>query len=153
MTGPVAIIEKGCRSALACSCDKCGCKLNLDERLPTPWALVDMDARSLGLRAITRCDYLFVAEEGSGCWVVPIELTRGRNKKAAEVQKQLQRGADLADSHLRQSTEVKLRPVLAARGIKKGERKPMKKVRITFRGQSKPIKPISCGDSLSRALK
>jgi len=155
MSDCVKVIENRCRIALARTCNKDGCKLLLDEKLPVPWALVDMDADSLGLQHDKpRCDYLFVADGVGGyCCVAPIELTRGRTKKAEQVKQQLQSGADLAARQLPESIMTRLIPVVAGR-LAKTEREKIRKrkIAITFRGESEIPRIRRCGIPLSKAL-
>ena len=101
----------------------------------------------------SRCDYLLVAGRRNDCWIIPIELTSGPNKKPSVVKKQLDAGAELANRHLHQSTKVKLLPVFANNGIRKSDRDRMKKVKVKFRGRTEFLRLLSCGDPLSNALK
>ena len=160
MNTAVAAIRQQCGSALSRSCSQKGCKLRLHVGLPRYKVLVDMDASSLSLDANNpRCDYLFVAGEAHNrgtppsCWVVPIELTSGDNKKARQVKDQLQAGADFAHNKLPKLNEANLRPVFVASGFKKFEINEIKKMKIKFRNQSEIPRLLSCGDFLSRALK
>lgn len=152
ITPPVYAVRQGCRSALSSRCRKDRCSVVLNGQLPTPWALVDMDAPSLGFQNTTHCDYLFVAGSSSHCWVVPIELTSGRNKPLLKAIEQLQTGADLADRHLHSSVKAILRPVFATKVFRTAEKIQTRKM-VKFRGQSEAPEVISCGDALSAALK
>lgn len=148
---PVRSIEQRCRSALS---DKCGdkkCDVVLDGKLPTPWALVNMDKTSLKTQNVTRCDYLFIAGTDNRCWVVPIELTSGRNKKSSKMAEQLQAGANFAHRHLHDSIKAIFRPVFVTKGLRKAEQLQARKL-VKFRGQSEAPEVISCGDPLSKAL-
>lgn len=152
MTDPVAAIKEQFHSAMATTCKKDKCKVKLDQALPSPRALVDMDKPDLGLNANSpRCDYLFVAGTSNCCWVVPIEMTSGNNKDAKTAKAQLQAGADWASHKLPSSIKAKLLPVLAIRGSRKAQRLPMKQVRVSFRNQSSLLKLIRCGEDLSKA--
>lgn len=160
MNTAVAVIRQQCRAAATRSCSQKGCKLILDVNLPRYSVLINMDKGSLNLNADSpRCDYLFVAGEGHSketppsCWIVPIELTSGDNKKARQVRGQLQAGADFADSKLPKLSEAKLRPVFAAKGFKKFELNEIKKIKIKFRKELEIPRLLSCGELLSRALK
>lgn len=102
-----------------------------------------------------RCDYLFVGEDEDNDWVVTLELKSGRFK-AADAARQLQGGADLADSWLPWNSSFRFVPVLAhGRTVPKEEQKALRRHsnRVRLRGKMKQIELIRCGTSLAAATR
>ena len=115
--------------------------------------MIDLDCEPLGLSRQTRCDYLFVAEDGDDiAWVVPMELKGGR-LNANHVTTQLQAGADLADGWLSDTTSFRLVPVLAhAKPIHRQGRENFRRTTVCLRGRRRRIVRIRCGAALRTAL-
>lgn len=123
--------------------------------LPKLRLIIDFDKPGLPLAGNElRCDYLVIAEDQRGIgWVAPLELKRGQ-LHAHRVFKQLQAGARAAEQLVGLDEAVKFRPVAASGRVSKHERTMLKKRQcmVSFHGRREPIRLISCGDPLSRAL-
>lgn len=122
---------------------------------PQPRVVVDFDrpgapARQDGLR----CDYLFIAEGGDGCFrVAPLELKKGR-LHAGEAVRQLRAGAETAERLVPSGEKAAFRPIAAAGGIPKAERNELKKPdnKVRFHGRKEEVRLMQCGAPLVRAL-
>ena len=139
-------------SCLVRSCGKQGCRVPLDGAA-TPRLVMDLDKPGSPLGgAAARCDYLILVDNDAGMdWVVPLELKRG--KAPGSVVRQLQAGADLAASLLPRDAKVKVRPVVAARGIHSAAKEVLKQELVRLRGRGEHAKLISCGSPLAIALR
>ena len=72
--------------------DKEGCSVSLDGA-PVTRLIVDLDEPGSPLgQNVTRCDYLFFADDSGADWVATLELTRGRFE-VGKFHSQLQAGA------------------------------------------------------------
>ena len=116
-----------------------------------------MDCEQLSIpRSQERCDYIFVGTHEGRKWIAAVELKRG-NIEVGEVQKQLQAGAEFAESRLSiQQTQLGFRPVAAYGGrLHKSQSAELKKKLNTVKfGQVRyQIKLIRCGSPLVNALK
>lgn len=139
-------------SCHATRCNKDGCRVSLNGA-PQERVIIDMDCEALQIPDDQkRCDYLFVGEESSTTWVVPIELKSG-GLRAGEVLEQLEEGVRMADMWLPQGTSFQLVPILAhGKGIHPHELKMLRSGKMQLRGQRKGIVIIRCGDPLTKAL-
>ena len=73
------------------------------------------NCESLVSKNETRCDFLFIGENKSRDWVVPLELKKGQ-PTVREIVPQLQAGALIADGIVPRNAIVKFRPVAAYGG-------------------------------------
>ena len=124
------------------------CPLN---NAPSPRLIIDFDKPSspLGERD-TRCDFLFIAEDGNNPgWVAPLEM-KGRLDVSRAVQ-QLQAGARAAEGLIPQNAEVNFRPIVVFKGIPKAERTALRN-KVRFREQTEALRLIKCGAPLTQAL-
>lgn len=129
--------------------------MNLDGA-PAPHVIIDFDKPGALLgESETRCDYLFIADGADDVpeWVVPMELSGGRNKKSGQTLAQLQAGAKVACKILPPNIIPKFQLVFVGSIGNSYLRKDIKKKKISFRGQSEITEAISCGDPLTKALK
>lgn len=154
MSGPVAAVANrvpGCCHAVRCDRDRCQVDL---KGAPSVRLLIDMDCDALKIpRQQKRCDYLFIGEEGTTTWIVPIELKSGR-LKASEVLDQLKGGVGAVEPLLPQGILFQLVPVLAHRKpIHRIERNKLRSGEIQLRGQPKQIEFIKCGEALKQKLR
>lgn len=139
---------------LAKRCKKEGCSVPL-KNAPEPSILIDMDSPQAPVgQNKSRCDYIFIGGSSS-VLLVPLELKRGK-PNASETVRQLQAGADIADSQIIPRREpVRFLPVVVHGG---SLRRPeliqfrAKPNRIRFRGKWTNIKLARCGTPLIEAL-
>lgn len=90
------------------------------------------------------CDFILFWERQPGLlWLATIEL-KGRSFNARNVGKQLQNGADVAETLLG-GKAAKFAPVLVHRAIKTIELRELRKVRIGFRGTRQLIQSKNSG--------
>ena len=102
--------------AVDCRIDRDDCSLDIADT-PLPQVVVNMDNDELDVpRDRPHSDYLFVVEDGTREWVIPIELKSGGFKNEHTVN-QLQGGANLADRLLPENGGFRLAAVIAYRGI------------------------------------
>ncbi len=134
---------------------KQGCKV-LKRDAPKCPVIVDFDRN--GCREDPNepmCDYLFVADGAGGeGWVVPLELKKG-SVDAGKVVKQLQAGSRFAEQHIDQAYRVNFRPILAYGGIRKWQRKKLKKRAnfVRFHGEARAVGLMKCNTQLACALR
>lgn len=156
MSGLVAAVSERIHGDChAVRCSKDGCDVSLQDASPTR-VVIDLDCGELQFAPRRkRCDYLFVGEDEDNDWVVTLELKSGRFK-AADAARQLQGGADLADSWLPWNSSFRFVPVLAhGRTVPKEEQKALRRHsnRVRLRGKMKQIELIRCGTSLATATR
>jgi hypothetical protein len=134
-------------------CDKDGCRVSL-KGIGKTRVLVDMDCRGLPIpKRRKRCDYLLLADEPCQTWIVPIELKSG-GLKATDVVKQLQGGADTADTWLPKGISFELTPILAhGKSVHRQDLRILRTRKIQLRGKKKTTALIRCGDPLTKALR
>ncbi len=137
-----------CQS-LAKEIDKNGCSVGLDSA-PSPFLVVDLDHPAAPIKANSvKCDYLFVAQQGTtGLFVVPLELKSSR-LNANKVSKQLQGGAKAAENLCKNWSALRFIPV-AAQGRKTHRKQfqDLAKKRVVFRNIKHAIVVMDCGSSL-----
>ncbi len=155
MSGLVAAVSERIHGDChAAQCSKDGCDVSLQDAPPTR-VVIDLDCEELQFAPRRkRCDYLFVGEDDNNDWVVTMELKSGRFK-AADAARQLQGGADLADSRLPWNSSFRFVPVLAhGRTVPREEQKALRRPanRVGLRGQVRQIELMSCGASLSAVI-
>lgn len=156
MTGLVAAVRaKLDRRCLATGrLNKSGCGITMKDA-PQPRVVVDFDKPGAPARRDgPRCDYLFIAEGGDGCfWVAPLELKKGR-LHAGEIVSQLRAGAETAERLVPSGEKAAFRPIVAAGGIPKAERNELKKAdnKVRFHGRREEVRLMQCGAPLVRAL-
>ena len=115
--------------------------------------VVDFDCKALPAAAGKRCDYLFLAQQGTTTWVAPIEL-KGGAFSPGSVAEQLQAGADMANGWLPTMQRFRFVPVIAhGRGIPKARGKSLQKATVTFRKQTRRPQLIKCGAPLAPLLR
>lgn len=155
MSGLVATVSERIHGDChAVRCSKDGCDVSLQDAPPTR-VVIDLDCEELQFAPRRkRCDYLFVGEDEDNDWVVTMELKSGRFK-AADAARQLQGGADVADSWLPWNSSFRFVPVLAhGRTVPREEQKALRRRsnRVGLRGQVKQIELIRCGTSLTAVI-
>ena len=139
-----------------CHADKCedsGCSLSMSDA-PTPGALISLEHPAAPVAfGQSHCDFLFVGgHDEERPLVAPIELTTGK-KRVSVFLKQIRGGASVADRLLPPGVAFRFRPIAAhKRGLGRGRVAELRANRVSFRGQSMPIKPVDCGSSLAQAL-
>ena len=145
------LIPSKCHARKKCTKGKCNVPLR---DAPSPYLLVDMDCRALGIPADSgRCDFLFVGCEstrGAG-WVVPLELKSG-SPDATDIVKQLQAGAQFAQTCLAEAVdripaqhESTFLPVAVYGGkLHRAQSDKLRKSRILFHGKRYEIKLHRC---------
>lgn len=121
--------------------------------VPDDHVVVDLDCKALSAAAGKRCDYLFLAQQGTTTWVAPIELKSGAFGPQS-VAEQLQGGADMANGRLPTMQRFRFVPVIAhGRGIPKARIKSLQKVTVTFRKQTRRPQLMRCGARLAPLLR
>ena len=121
--------------------------------VPDDHVVVDFDCRALRATAGKRCDYLFLAQQGTTTWVVPIELKSGAFSPGS-VAEQLQGGADMANGWLPTMQGFQFVPVVAhGRGIPKARIKSLQEATVTFRTQTRRPQLIKCSAPLAPLLR
>ena len=121
--------------------------------VPNDHVVVDFDCKALPAAAGKRCDYLFLAQQGTTTWVAPIELKSGAFSLGS-VAEQLQGGADMANGWLPTMQCFRFVPVVAhGRGIQKARVKSLQKETVTFRTQTRRPQLIRCGAPLAPLLR
>ena len=136
--------------------DKEGCSVSLDGA-PVTRLIVDLDEPGSPLgQNVTRCDYLFFADDNSGTdWVAPLELKRGQFH-TVEFRKQLQAGAHAAEQLVPPNASVRFRPIAVfGGGLHKAEQRRLKQPsnRVRFHGRCEPLRLIRCGAKLTDELR
>jgi len=127
------------------------------QNAPLPHLLVDFDRPGSPLgRGKIRCDFLFVADGAVGKpgYVVPIEMTSGRNKAASKVKKQILAGANFAEQTIPKSMKAQCYPVLVGKLRKKQYRQQLrrKENQVRFHDQVATIQLVANGERLAKAL-
>ena len=135
MSGTVAAVANripGCCHTIHCNRDKCRVEL---KDAPSVRLLIDMDCGALEIpRQEKRCDFLFIGEEATTTWIVPIELKSGR-LRATDVLDQLEGGVRALDPYLPQGISFQLVPVLAhGKSIHPQDLKTLRSRKIQLRG-------------------
>ena len=121
--------------------------------VPDDDVVVDFDCRALRAAAGKRCDYLFLAQQGTMTWVAPIELKSGAFSLGS-VAEQLQGGADMANGWLPTMQRFRFVPVVAhGRGIPSARVKSLQKAAVTFRKQTRRPRLVRCGAPLAPLLR
>ena len=138
------------------NCSKEGCKTPM-RGLDDPHVLIDMDCEQLSIpEDQAHCDYIFVGIHGGNEWIAPMELKKG-NVSVGELRKQLQAGADFAESCFSpRRGQAAFRPIAAYGGkLHKSQSVELKKGlnRVKFGQIPYQIKLIRCGSPLVKALK
>lgn len=155
MSGLVdAVAGRVCDQCHVTRCNKEGCLVSLNGA-PRLRVIVDMDCKALQIpSARKRCDYLFVGEENTVSWVVPMELKSG-GVKAKKVVGQLQGGArTAAEKWLPPGDSFQFVPVLVhCGGIHPEDRKLLRSTKIKLRGKVRQTELLCCGGKLKEVLK
>ena len=125
--------------------------------LDDPFVLIDMDCEQLLIpNDQARCDYVFVGKHSKSEWIAAIELKHG-NIHAGDVHRQIQAGAEFAESRLvAYHTQLSFRPVAAYGGkLHRSQSTALKREanKVRFRQERYEIKLIRCGSPLVKALK
>ena len=118
--------------------------------------IVDFDKPGAPVRGDGRkCDYLFIADgtQDEAGWIAPLELKKGA-LRASDAIGQLRAGAEVAEGLVPAGLQPAFRPTVAFGSIRKLERDALREPRnrVVFRGSSKAIRLMKCGDSLIKAL-
>ena len=147
-----AIRQQVPAECIAQRCRKKGCSVAM-KGVPNAHVVVDFDCKALPAAAGKRCDYLFLAQQGTTTWVAPIELKSGKFSPGS-VAEQLQDGADMADGWLPPMQRFRFVPVVAhGGGIPRERVKSLQKQTVTFRKQARRPLLIKCGAPLAPLLR
>ena len=142
-------IPKNCIST---RCQANGCSADVGAA-PTPFLIVDMDCRTLSLnQRSSRCDFIFVTDRGDV--VAALELKRGK-VEASQVVRQLQAGADFADSLIPRRSSVRFVPIAVYGGkAHRGELTKLgqRRAQIRFRSSHVRVELLKCGQPLVNAI-
>ncbi len=90
---------------------KCGVRM---DGMPKSRLIIDCDRPGAPFSSnATRCDYLLIAEDQHGEWIIPLELKQGT--LVSKVAKQLQAGARAAEKVIprKRAKAIRFRPVVA----------------------------------------
>lgn len=133
---------------------KQGCTVGM-RSIPQPSLAVDLDKKGSPIPSNdTRCDYLVFAEDNNKeqCFV-PLEL-KGRRWDAAQVVRQLQAGARVAEQVISREDCIRFLPVLAQENSHKLELRELRKPknRIRFHRHSEAVRIRRCGTQLVQIL-
>ena len=143
---PVCLVKHGVR--------KDGCDVKLTDA-PAPRLIVDFDKpRAPSTSDGGRCDFFMIAEgTDERCWVVPLELKRGK-LHATQAVRQLRQGARVAERFISDGKLVRFCPVAVSGSVPRHERAILRKPesRIRFHGRKEPIRRLSCGAPLKQVL-
>lgn len=119
---------------------------------PDSRAIINLDCAELQLGRGPRCDYVAVFDYGHAPRIAAMELKSGLFK-AADVTRQLQGGADFAESSLPTVDAKDFVPVLArGRGVHQVQLRELRKQRIRYRGTRHQVVLIRCGGKLVDAF-
>lgn len=118
----------------------------LVECAPKPHIVVDMDSVPC-LRQEGRCDFLCFTDDRirKKQWFVPIEVSRGKHKKAEGVLRQLQLGADLVEKHLKYTGNVEVMPVFIGRSK---DAKRVRRMEVQCMGKKAKIEVLGMSDRI-----
>ena len=133
-------------------CSKEDCSVLLKDA-PPKRVIVDLDRSILPIPTNQkRCDYLFLGEQNSTNWVVPIEL-KGGKVDAQTALEQLQGGAAVANVWLPHRNSFKFVPILAhGKGIHSRDLASLRRNKISLRGQQRQVVLVRCGAELGTVL-
>lgn len=149
MSGLVASVRAAVpQEAVDCRIARHGCSLDIADT-PLPQVVIDMDHGELDvLRDRPQCDYLFVVEDGTKKWVIPVELKSGGLRNEHTV-RQLQTGADFADRLMPAGRSFRLAAVIA-HGVPLHRSQRNLLLRLTIRLRNEVCNPLlyECGASL-----
>lgn len=122
------------------------------ESAPVPHVVLDMDRIDCRhLAAKEKGDYLLLAgKSGAGKFVVPIEISRGKNKKAEKITSQLESCAQLALSHVVKESNAKFVPIFVGQSR---EVKFLRKMNINVRGKKEQIHVLKNEERVADILK
>ena len=153
MSEPVQSIRGQVRpECIARRCRKEGCSVTM-KGVPDDHVVIDFDCRALRTAPGKRCDYLFLAQQGTTTWVAPIEL-KGGIFSPGSVAEQLQGGADMAHHWLPMMPRFRFVPVVAhGRGIPRARVKSLQEATVTFREQTRRPRLIKRGAPLKPLLR
>ena len=142
-------VDQDCRTNY---CKKGNCAISLNDA-PAKRLIVDLDRSTLPIPANRkRCDYLFIGEQDSSVWVVPMELKGGRFT-GAEVVKQLQGGTNVACAWLPLGSLFELIPVLAhGKRVHNKDLKELRRNKINLRGKKRQTVLLRCREKLMDVL-
>lgn len=131
-------------SMVGAKLNKQGCRLKMD-KAPRSRVLVDIDKLD-GLGSQRRPDFLFFSNQ-SGGWAIPIELKRGA-ADVADVEEQLQGGARIIEERIGADKVAHFRALLVSGALHRADSARLRRARVMFDGQKKPIRRLACGSSL-----
>ena len=131
-----------------------GCKVSL-QGVPKNRLILNLDNKNLPFAGhVTRCDFLFVADNVDGSdLLVPIELKKGEFK-AEKIVSQLQAGSTFAEEQLSKEDNPRLIAVAVTGPIPKVRRIEFKQKQyfVKFLGKDRRVFRIRCGEPLKKAL-
>ncbi len=154
---PTAMQSVAAGSNPACHSVRCydsGCELHLNG-LDGPYILLNLENRYAPVDRRTRhCDFLLVGlPNNAGTeWVIPIELTRSKDKSPEYIVSQLHGGARVADRLLPPRANVRFKAVVGQKGLHRDEFNRLRKMRVKFRNRCGRIRVLTCGDEVLDAL-
>lgn len=148
-------LNEKCLAECCCDSDCCLSLVNLDASM---YVLIYLEVPDSPIpQDVPHCDYLFIGyrPECSSIWVVPVELSTGRNKRLGQFIEQLEAGAALADRLMPSDSDIDVRFVpVAAAPFSVGRIRALRRdfAPITFRTFKSSPFVLDCGDSLIDAL-
>ena len=151
----VSVVSKRvCQSCHSKQIKKDGCSASL-KSAPSPRLIIDMDCKKITkIQSGNNCDYVFIGEDSSSTWVVPIELKSG-GFKVSHVAKQLQDGINLAARWIPSGGSFRFVPLLfhpSKKRLHKYQHDRLRSAQIKFQKGNYKILLCKCGSQLSSAL-
>ena len=118
------------------------------ENTPPDSISVDFDHPNnpLGTKS-TRCDFLYVAEQGDWVFVVLLELSTYPDKDVGSVFKQLRAGAAYAETQIASHTKICFSSLFVSRGLRRKHRMQLRnsKRKLKFHNHSSRVLLAQCG--------
>ena len=154
---PPVVDTVNASTKVACHSTTCydsGCELGLNGLKP-PFVLVNLEhSESPADKSVKHCDsLLFGMPNNAGTeWVIPIELTTGKNKEVEHIVEQLSGGANIADALLHQGANVNFKAVVGQDSLHRDEFNRLRQMRVPFRNRCGRIRVLSCSEELIDAL-
>ncbi len=128
---------------------KGGCDATL-AGAPQPRVIIDLDESGAPLGGATgKCDYLFF---GDPDLVAAIEIKDHAAPNLARAIRQIQAGADAANTLTRPGVTVRFRPVLLSKAMRRDTQNALRKKRVRFGRREERVRHLICGTPLVEAL-
>lgn len=116
---------------------------------PVPHAVIDMD--KISWLTERKCDFMVLAVDiKRTCkWIVPVEVSGGKSKKATIIEGQLQSSAQLAGRHIDNDHRATVLPVFVGNIREAAE---LNRKRVEYFGRSYPIRILRPGESIAKLM-